>query len=69
MADNNGWMVTGIIFIILFFLMVGVSIYMFILRRNTVKEMQAANMRYAQNWEFNQQQRKNAFYGGEESHI
>lgn len=68
MAEDSGWMVTGIIFIILFFLMVGVSVYMFILRRNTMKEVQEAHMRYVMNWEQNQQ-RKTPWYGGEESHI
>lgn len=69
--DTTAWMVVGIIFIILFSLMICVSIYLCVLRRQTINELREANflrqqvLHQQQQDEFNKSMWHQQHFGGD----
>lgn len=76
MSDANAWIVTAIVFIVLFVLMTGTSIYLCILRQQRIREIRQTKLarsnvlapRLAHQHQQQYQQQKSPWYGGS-NHI
>lgn len=67
--NTNAWIVTAIVFIVLFVLMTGTSIYLCILRQQRIREIRQtklmrSNALAQQNPDF-----KSPWYGGQTHHL